>query len=126
MNKNAFREVKEKVKVEDLAFRLAKNVIGLVLELPKNEVRFEIGRQLLRSGTSIGANIEEAQGGLSKKDFIHSMNIAKKEARETIYWLRLLADFDFVPKDKFSSAMKEAQDILRMLTSIVKTSQQNC
>lgn len=59
------------------------------MKMTKDEMRFVLGKQLLKAGTSIGANIEEAQGGISKKDFIHSMNIAKKEARETKYWLRL-------------------------------------
>ena len=73
------------VRVEEKAFRFAKNIIELVISISQNDIKFVLGKQLMRAGTSIGANIEEAQGGISRRDFIHGMNIAKKEARETLY-----------------------------------------
>ncbi|MFK7900074.1 MAG: four helix bundle protein [Cyclobacteriaceae bacterium] len=79
------------------SFEFAKKIIYLYSAL-KNEKEFDLGRQLLRSGTSIGANIEEAQGAISKKDFIAKIHISYKEARETHYWLRLLKDCSIVEK----------------------------
>lgn len=69
----------EQVKIEKLAFAFAEKTIDLATSISDKDIRFTIGKQLLRSGTSIGANIEEAQGGIFRKDFIHGMNIAKAE-----------------------------------------------
>jgi len=77
----------------------------------------------LRAGTSIGANIEEAQAGQSKADFTAKMAIARKEARETLYWLKLLNAAEVVEAEKLSGITKEADELVRILTSIVKTSQ---
>jgi four helix bundle protein len=115
----------ERVKVDEKAFQFAKDIIKIVLSLSQSDLRYTLGKQLMRSGTAIGANIEEAQGGLSKKDFIHSMNIAKKEARETLYWLRLLAEFSIGSKDKINQLIIECEALKKILTSIVKPSQEN-
>ena len=77
----------------------------------------------MRSGTSIGANVEEASAGQSRKDFIAKMAIASKEARETNYWLRLFRDSNLCKGIDFSSFIQESEEIVRILTSIVKTSQ---
>ncbi|MGJ8640729.1 MAG: four helix bundle protein [Opitutaceae bacterium] len=82
-----------------------------------------LASQLLRSGTSIGANIEEAQAGQSKADFTAKMSIARKEARETLYWLRLLNASEIMEADKLTGITKEADELVRILTSIVKTAQ---
>ena len=111
------------MRVEEKAFKFAKNIIELVISISQNDIKFVLGKQLMRAGTSIGANIEEAQGGISRRDFIHGMNIAKKEARETLYWLRLLSEFNFVSKEKLKELIQECDELRRMLTSIVKTSQ---
>jgi four helix bundle protein len=111
------------IKIEEKAFRFAKNIIQFVTSLDKGEIKFVLGKQLLRSGTSIGANIEEARGGLSKPDFTHSMNVAKKEARETLYWLKLFSEFDSTNKEKLKQLILECDELMRMLTAIVKTSQ---
>jgi four helix bundle protein len=79
-----------------------------------------LANQLLRSGTSIGANIEEAQAGQSRGDFAAKAYIACKEARETHYWLRLLAAASVVPSDRLSPLTKEANELVAILTSIVK------
>lgn len=113
-----------KSKVSAKAFDFARNVLGLVLKLPKDETRFVLGKQLLRAGTSVGANIEEALGGLSKRDFTHSMNIAKKEARESKYWLKLLRSvFDEEMTEKVDVLIKDANELIKILTAIVQTSQ---
>lgn len=114
---------KEKVKIEKLTFAFAKEIISLVTAISDKDIRFTIGKQLLKSGTSIGANIEEAQGGISRRDFIHGMNIAKKEARETLYWLKLLNEFDFVNKKDLERQISDCKVLVNILTAIVKTSQ---
>jgi len=83
---------------------------------------FVLSKQLLRSGTSIGANIEEGLAGQSKKDFISKMSLASKEARETKYWLKLLQESQIV-KHNFTGYIKNIDEIINILTAIVKTSQ---
>ena len=83
-----------------------------------------LSKQLLRSATSIGANVEEALAGSSKKDFIFKMTVASKEARETRYWLHLLDSSDLVSND-FQTYLPEIEEIINILTAIVKTSRQN-
>ena len=82
-------------------------------------------KQILKSGTSIGANIQEATAGLSKKDFIAKMAISSKEARETNYWLRLLRDSNLCPSVDLTELVAESEEIVKILTAIVKTSQKN-
>ncbi len=84
---------------------------------------FDLARQVLRSGTSVGANVEEALAGISRLDFIAKMSIASKEARETHYWLRLLRDSKIIPDSKITSLETENLELIRILTAIVKTSQ---
>jgi four helix bundle protein len=79
-----------------------------------------LAKQLLRSGTSIGANIEEASAGQSRKDFLAKMAVASKEARETRYWLRLLRESDLVELD-MTNELNSVDELIRILTSIVKT-----
>jgi four helix bundle protein len=79
-----------------------------------------IAGQLLRSGTSVGANLEEANGAQSRKDFICKCNIALKEARETHYWLRLLVDCNLVSETRLASLKTEANQLIAILTTIVK------
>ena len=77
-------------------------------------------KQLLRSGTSIGANVEEAQGSESKRDFVHKYSIAVKEARETHYWLRLLASTEILPGSRLEPLTNEANELVAILTTICK------
>lgn len=95
----------------------------VIIELYKKLIRvneFVISKQLLRSATSIGANIEEAIAGQSKKDFLSKISVASKEARETRYWLRLLNKSQMIKMD-FSSYLLEIESIISILTKIVKT-----
>ena len=101
-------------------------IIKLSLSLPKNTVGFEIGSQIVRSGTSIGANIEEAQNSGSKKEFIRSMTIALKEARETGYWLELVGKSGLIAKKRLTEIIEEDKEITRVLIAIVKKSKLNC
>ncbi len=81
-----------------------------------------MGRQVLRSGTSIGANLEEAMAGQSKADFVSKCNIALKEARETHYWLRLFKENKVVDAERLSELTKESNELIAILTTIVKKS----
>jgi four helix bundle protein len=78
-----------------------------------------IGRQFLRSATSIGANIQEAQSGESRADFIHKYAIAQKEAKESLYWLRLLAQSGIVPGNRLASITKETEEVYAVITAII-------
>ncbi len=84
---------------------------------------YVISKQLLRSGTSIGANVEEATAAQSRKDFISKMSIASKEARETNYWLRLYRGSDLCNISEIENYIKDSDEIIKILTSIVKTSE---
>jgi len=106
--------------VKEKSYKFALKVIDLYRFLLK-ENEYVISRQLLKAGTSIGANVEEALAGQSRADFRSKMSIASKEARETKYWLRLLIDSKFVTRDRASELMNEIEDIVRILSSIVKT-----
>ena len=82
---------------------------------------FDISKQLLRSGTSVGANVEEAQGGQSPADFLSKMSIAYKEARESRYWIRLLAKAGYISSDAEQSLMNDVEELCKLLSSIIIT-----
>ena len=110
--------------IVERSFAFAVRVVKLCRFLEKQDrVSKTLANQLLRSGTSIGANVEEAQAGQSKADFIAKMSIARKERRETHYWLRLLKEAEIVSDAQLAKIIKEAEEIIRILTAIVKTSQ---
>lgn len=99
-------------------FEFAIKIVNLYkfLKVEKNE--FVLSKQILKSGTSIGANIEEAIGGQSKADFLSKLSIAYKEARETVYWLKLLFATDFISKDDFENLITEAEEICKIIGKI--------
>lgn len=104
------------------SYAFAIRIVKLHRYLNKKKVEKELLAQLLRSGTSIGANIEEAIGGQSKSDFIHKLSIAYKESRETSYWIRLLKDTDVLDAKLAYSFLEEIEELKRILASILKTS----
>jgi len=108
--------------VQDKSYAFALRTIALAKWL-KEQKEFEIAGQILRSGTAIGANVEEALAGISRADFIAKMSIASKEARETYYWLRLLRDSKIAPESRITPLLNEGLELVRILTAIVKTSQ---
>lgn len=103
----------------------ALRIIKLYRALKKDEVGQVIGKQMLRCGTSIGANVEEAQAGQSRADFIHKMTIALKETRETKYWLMLALDAELVPAQRLDSILQETDEIAKILYTIIKTAKTN-
>ena len=112
MNEREFKERTQK---------LALRVIRLVDSLPKSVVAQTIGRQLLRSGTSIGANYRAASRGKSKADVIAKLCIVEEESDESIYWLELLTEANVVPKDKLLSLIREMEEILAMTVASIRT-----
>ncbi|RUT00370.1 four helix bundle protein [Dulcicalothrix desertica PCC 7102] len=104
------------------SFQFALEIIDLYSRLQEKR-EYVISKQLLRSGTSIGANVEEASGGQSTKDFLAKMYIAYKEARETKYWLRLMQKSQLVTID-VSNELQDADEIVRILSSIIKTTEE--
>jgi four helix bundle protein len=108
--------------VKEKSFSFALEIVALYQRLKvKNE--FVLSKQLLRSATSVGANIEEALAGQSRKDFLSKMSIASKEARETCYWLKLMEASKF-EGESYTPLLAKAQELKRMLTSIVKTTRE--
>jgi four helix bundle protein len=105
------------------SFDFALEIIELY-KILKSKNEFVISKQLLRSGTSIGANVEEATAAQSKKDFTTKMSIASKEARETRYWLRLLNQSKLVEYD-YKNYLNKIDELIRIITAIVKTAQSN-
>jgi four helix bundle protein len=108
--------------IVEKSFEFGILIIGLYQKL-KGKNEFDIARQILRSGTSIGANIQEATAGVSKADFVNKMAIASKEARETKYWLLLLKETKLI-EDDLTDYLSKVEELNLILTSIVKTTQE--
>ena len=115
--------MKTENKILELSFEFSLQIIQLYKVLVEKK-EFVLSKQLLRSGTSIGANVEEAMAGQTRKDFIMKMSIASKEARESRYWLRLLDKSKLVELD-YSPYLNSIEHIINILTKIVKTSQES-
>ena len=109
----------------DKSFKFAVKVVNLYKFLTENKKEFVLSKQILKSGTSIGANISEAQRAQSKADFISKMSIALKEANETEYWLRLLYETQYIGKPQFEILHNDLSEIIKILMAICKTSNQN-
>ncbi len=103
------------------SYAFAVRIVKMYQHLATNKKEYVLSKQVLRSGTSIGANVEEAIGGISKADFRAKMSIAYKEARETDYWLRLLKDTDYLTIEAFESLSTDLAELLKILYSIVKS-----
>jgi len=118
----------EKTKSESIiagkAYAFALEVVKIYKLLSNERKEYVLSKQLLRSGTSIGANINEAISGQSKRDFVHKLNIAVKEARETNYWLNLLKDGEYISSKEFESLNNKCNEIIKMLSSIIITTKE--
>ncbi|HRO08657.1 MAG TPA: four helix bundle protein [Saprospiraceae bacterium] len=104
--------------VQQKSFAFAIRIVELYKYLQSEKKEFVLSKQILRSGTSIGANIEESIGGASEKDFLHKLTISYKEARETIYWLKLLNATQYISKKEFDSLHNDAEEICKILAKI--------
>ena len=106
------------------SFNFAIETISLYKEL-KDQNEYVLSKQLLRSGTAIGALVREAQNAESTKDFIHKLGIAQKECDEIIYWLELLKETEYINNKEFESINNEANELLKMIRSAIITSKKN-
>ena len=111
--------------IAEKSFTFAKRIYFLYKFLTEEKREYVLSKQLLRSGTSIGANVEEAIGGQSKKDFIAKLSIAYKEARETHYWIRLLFEVKIINDSEYDSIILDCEELLKIIGSIQKTAKQN-
>lgn len=111
------------VQVKSYAF--AVRIVRLYQHLCLEKKEFVLSKQVLRCGTSIGANVEEAIGGQSRKDFLAKLSIAYKEARETRYWLRLLKDTEYLSISEFESIYADSNELCRIIASILKSTKTN-
>jgi four helix bundle protein len=107
------------------SFAFAVRVVKLARFLQEDQREFVLSKQVLRSGTAIGALVREAEHAESKPDFVHKMNIALKEANETLYWLELLHESNYLTSDQFTIIYPDAEELVRLLVTIVKTSREN-
>lgn len=110
--------------VKEKSFLFAIEIVGLYKVLAERK-EFVLSRQMLRSGTSIGANVREAEHAQSKADFIHKLSISLKEANETEYWLELLFETNYISELEFQNIKPKIIELLKLLTSIINTSKSN-
>jgi len=105
--------------IKERTFNFGLSIINLSMKLPDKQAGYVFGKQILRSGTSIGANVEEAVAAFSKEDYTYKMSIALKEARETHYWLRLIEGSKMIEKGRLADMITEAEEIKKILGAIV-------
>lgn len=113
--------MKEENIVRDKSYQFAKRIVKLYKFLCENKKEYAISKQILRSGTSIGANIAESQYGQSRQDFAAKLSIAQKEAGETEFWLKLLTDEEYIPPQLGESLLFECRELIKLLQTITKT-----
>ena len=116
--------MKENV-IAEKSFRFAVRIVKLGQFLTNEKKEFILSRQIIKSGMSIGANIEEADGGQSKADFIAKCQISYKEAKETKYWIRFLEETGYIKPPLANSLLNDCQEIIRIIQSILKTTKEN-
>ena len=117
-------EMKENI-VKNKSFAFAVRVVKLYQYLCEQKKEFILSKQLLRSGTSVGAMVREAEHAETKNDFKHKMGIAQKEINETIYWLELLKETDYLGKEQFESMNVDSVEIIKLITAILKSTKVN-
>ena len=112
--------------IQTKSYTFAVRIVRLYQHLSAEKREYVLSKQVLRCGTSIGANVEEAIGGQSRADFISKLGIAYKEARETSYWLRLLKDTGYLTETEFKSIYADAEELCRIIGSIQKSTKRKC
>lgn len=111
--------------VQEKSMDFAVRVVGMYKFLINDKKEFILSKQLLRSGTSVGASIREAEHAESKADFIHKMAVAQKECNESLYWLELLNRTGYLIQEHFDSINNNATELIKLITSIIKTTKRN-
>ena len=117
-------EIKRNV-IRDKSFDFSVRIVNLYKLLTGERKEYVLSKQLLRSATSIGANIEEGVAAFSKKEFVVKLQISYKEAFEAYYWIKLLYKTEFINEAEFKSLEKDVEEIIKLLTTILKTIKQN-
>jgi four helix bundle protein len=117
-------EMKENV-IKNKSFVFAVRIVKLYQYLCEQKKEFVLSKQLLRSGTSVGAMVREAEHAETKNDFKHKMGIAQNEINETIYWLELLKETDYLTNEQFESINSDAVEIIKLITAILKSAKSN-
>jgi four helix bundle protein len=107
--------------IQEKSYDFAIRIVKLSRYLADEKKEYVLSKQVLRSGTSIGANVEEGIGGQSEKDFYAKLNIAYKEARETRYWLRILRDTNYLSGKEAKAILEDCEELLRIIGSIIRT-----
>ena len=123
MNYNLYVMNENTIKTK--SFQFAIRIVHLYKYLSDEKREYVLSKQILRSGTSIGANVRESQNAESKADFLHKLGIAQKETDETLYWLELLEATSYIDEEEFLSMHKDANEILKLVRSIIITSKKN-
>jgi len=108
--------------IKNKSFSFAIRIVKLYKFLLESKKEYVLSKQLLRSGTAIGALVREAQNAESKADFVHKLGVAQKENDETLYWLELLFETEYLDEKEFASMQKDAKEILKMIRSAIITS----
>lgn len=111
--------------IKDKSFLFAISMVNLYKHLQSDKKEYIMSKQLLRSGTSVGAMVREAQHSESKRDFIHKMAIAQKEINESIYWLELLEATEYISNVQFKDLNSKAVEIIKIITTIIKNTKAN-
>jgi four helix bundle protein len=111
--------------IKEKSFSFSKEIVFLYQYLIKEKNEYVLSKQLLRAGTSVGANTAEGVAGQSRKDFIHCLNIAYKEARETFFWISLLKETNYLSSEKADPVLSKCDEVIRILCSIIKTTNKN-
>jgi len=107
--------------IREKSYSFALKVIEVYKQLTEEKREFILSKQFLRCGTSVGANVEEAIGGQTTKDFVMKFTIAYKEAREVLYWIRLLTDANYLKKEQSGQLLEDADELCRILVKIITT-----
>lgn len=116
-----YKRMKDNI-IEVKAFSFAVRIVALRKYLVNEKSEYELSKQVLRSGTSIGANVTEAQNAQSISDFISKLSIAQKETSETDYWLRLLHETDYISDKLYNSLIEDCRELYKLLSSIILSS----
>ena len=111
--------------IKDKSCKFARNTVEMYKVLTEERKEFIMSKQLLRSGTSIGANVREAQNAESRADFIHKLGISQKEADETLYWLELLRETGYIEEKEFDSMYTRGNELLKIIRTIILNTKKN-
>jgi four helix bundle protein len=111
--------------LREKSYQFALRIVKLYQFIVSDKKEFVLSKQILRSGTSIGANVEEASQAQSKSDFVHKLSVAQKESFETDYWLRLLRDSNYLTETQADSMLNDCRELQKLITSSIKTVKAN-